>query len=143
MKALKDLEPKEQTKAIKDQSSDKNNQSIISNIFNDLIKKIKIAMNELYESADMSKLYFDYKGLTKGVRLDEYYDFKELFNKIKNNQLSFDQALKNQNNQKQLLKKINEVIIGRKTPEQEEVVINLEKLYNSRGKVINFFKRLC
>ena len=92
-------------------------------------------MNEWYESVDVNKLYFEYKG-TKGVRFYEFYDSKELFNKTNNNQLRFDKALKNQ---KELLKKINEVKIGRKAPEQEEV-INLEKFYNSREEVINFLK---
>ena len=41
VEALKDLKPKQQTKAIEDKSSDNNNQSIISNIFNNLIKKKK------------------------------------------------------------------------------------------------------
>ena len=35
------MKPKEQTKAIKDKSGNKNNQSIAVNIFNDLIKKEK------------------------------------------------------------------------------------------------------
>ena len=39
-------------------------------------------------------------------------DSKELFNKIKNNQLKFDDALKRQ---EELLKKINEIKIGEKT----------------------------
>ena len=92
-------------------------------------------MNEWYESVDVNKLYFQYKG-TECVSFYEYYDSKELFNKTNNNQLRFDKALKNQ---KELLKKINEVKIGRKAPEQEEV-INLEKFYNSREEVINFLK---
>ena len=92
-------------------------------------------MNEWYESVDVNKLYFQYKG-TEGVSFYGYYDSKELFNKTNNNQLRFDKALKNQ---KELLKKINEVKIGRKAPEQEEV-INLEKFYNSREEVINFLK---
>ena len=54
-------------------------------------------MNELYESADKNKLYFEYVGPTK-----EYHDSKERFNEIKNNQLRFDEALKKQ---KELLKK--------------------------------------
>ena len=41
VEALKDLKPKQQTKAIEGKSSDNNNQSIISNIFNNLIKKKK------------------------------------------------------------------------------------------------------
>ena len=44
---------------------------------------------------------------------------KELFSELKNNRLKFDKVLKNQN---ELLKKINEVKMGRKTPEQEEVM---------------------
>ena len=44
---LKDLKPKEQTKAIKGKSDNKNNQSIATNIFNDLIKKRKSIMKEV------------------------------------------------------------------------------------------------
>ena len=36
--------------------------------------------------------------------------------------------------------RINEVKMCRKSPEQEEVVIDLEKFNNSRKEVINFFK---
>ena len=39
-----------------------------------------------------------------------------------------------------MLKKINEVKIGNKTPEQKEVVDNLETFYHSREEVINFFR---
>ena len=52
-------------------------------------------MNECHESVDMNKLYFEYKGSTRDVNIYEYYDSKELFSKIKNNQLRFDEALKN------------------------------------------------
>ena len=44
-------------------------------------------MNEVYESADKNKLYFEYVGPTKDVRFYEYYDSRELFNEIKNNWL--------------------------------------------------------
>ena len=53
---LKDLKPKEQTKAIEGKSRNKNNQSIAANIFNNLIKKGKSIMNEFYESVDKNKL---------------------------------------------------------------------------------------
>ena len=39
-----------------------------------------------------------------------------------------------------MLKKINEVKIGNKTPEQKKVVDNLEKFYNSREEDITFFR---
>ena len=44
-------------------------------------------MNEFHESVDMNKLYFEYKGSTRDVNIYEYYDSKELFSKIENNQL--------------------------------------------------------
>ena len=42
------------------------------------------------------KLYFKYEGNTKDVSFYEYIDSKELLNKIKINQIKFDDALKKQ-----------------------------------------------
>ena len=63
-------------------------------------------------------------------------DSKELFNAIKNNQIKFSEVKNKQNN---FLKKLNEVKIGKKTYEQKEVINNLNKFYNYREEVINFF----
>ena len=108
-----------------------------ANIFNDLINKRKKIMNNLYESVDMNKLRFKHVGPTKDVDFYEYYDSKELFNKIKNNRLRFRDAVKKQ---EELLKQTNEVKIGKKTSEQKEMITNLEKFYHSRDEVINFFR---
>ena len=54
-------------------------------------------MTKLYESVDMNKLLFKYEGNDKDVNFFEFMDSKELFNKIKNNQTKFDDALKNKN----------------------------------------------
>ena len=62
-------------------------------MFNDLIKERNIIMNKLYESVDMNKLFFKYEGKTKDVNFCEFIDSKELFNKIKHNQIKFDDAL--------------------------------------------------
>ena len=94
IEALKDLKPEEQTEAIKYEPKKKNNQSIATIIFNDLINKRKKIMNELYESADKNKLYFDYVGNTKDVRFYEYMDSEELFNELKANRIRFDETLK-------------------------------------------------
>ena len=51
-------------------------------------------MNKLYESVDMNKLSFRYVGNIKDVNFCEYMDSEELFNKIKNNKINFDDALK-------------------------------------------------
>ena len=63
-------------------------------------------------------------------------DSKELFDKLKNGQLKYDDALKRQEG---FLKKLNEVKIGKKTDEQKEVRNNLVKFYRSREEVINLF----
>ena len=94
IEALKDLKPEGQTEAIKYEPKEKNNQSIATIIFNDLINKRKKIMNELYESADKNKLYFDYVGNTKDVRFYEYMDSEELFNELKANRIRFDETLK-------------------------------------------------
>ena len=59
-------------------------------------------------------------------------DSKEPFDEIKNNRLRFDDALKIQ---KELLKKMNEVKMGRKTFEQEKVISNLENVYKCREQL--------
>ena len=94
-------------------------------------------MNKLYGSVDMNKLYFKYEGNTKYVSFYEYMDSKELFNKIENNQIKFDDALKKPN---LLLNKLNDVKLVRKTTEQKKVITNLENFYKSREEVFNFFR---
>ena len=64
-------------------------------------------------------------------------DSKELFNKIKNNQIKFSEV---KNKQNEFLNKLNNIKIGKKTIEQKETINNLEKFYLSREEVINFFR---
>ena len=64
-------------------------------------------------------------------------DSRELFNAVKNDWVGFDYVLKIQ---KELLNKISDVKIGKKTPEQRKVIGNLNKFYLSREEVINFFR---
>ena len=66
----------------------------------------------MYNSFDKNNFKFEYVGPTEDVSFYEYMDSKELFNKIENNQLKFDDALKRQG---EWLKKINEIKIGEKT----------------------------
>ena len=66
------------------------------------------------ESVDKNKLKFEYVCNTKDVSFYEYMDSKELFNKIKNKQLKFDDTIKKR---EEFLNKINEVKISRKNYE--------------------------
>ena len=64
-------------------------------------------------------------------------DSKELFNAIKNSQIKFSEV---KNKQNEFLNKLNNIKIGKKTTEQKEVINNIEKFYNSREEVTNFFR---
>ena len=94
-------------------------------------------MSELYDSVDYNNLNFEYVGPTKDVRFYEYKDSKDLFNAIRNSQIKLTEA---KNKQNEFLNKLSDMKIGKKTPEQKEVINNLEKFYNFRGEVINFFR---
>ena len=51
-------------------------------------------MNELNESVNNNRLYFDYVGSTQDVSFCEYIDSKELFKELKDNRITFNDALK-------------------------------------------------
>ena len=61
---------------------------------------------------------------------------KNFFNVINNSHIKFSEV---GNKQNEFLNKLNEVKIGKKTPEQKEVIDNLEDFYKYREEVINFF----
>ena len=94
-------------------------------------------MSELYDSVDNNNPNFGHLGPTKNVSFYEYMDSKELFNAIKNSQIKFSEV---KNKQNEFLNKLSNIKIGKKTLEQKEVINNLEKFYNSREEVINFFR---
>ena len=91
----------------------------------------------MYENVDYNGLKYEYVGLTEDVSFHKYMDSKELFNKSKDNRFRFDDAKKKQ---KELPNKLNKVKIGKKIPEQKEMINNLENFYKSREDVLNFFK---
>ena len=112
--ALESFKPKEQTKPIEDKS---NNLSKATIIFDDLINKTKEIMSELHDSVDYSNLKFYYIGQTKDAIFYEYMDSKELFNKIKNNQIKFSEV---NNKQNEFLNKLSSIKTGKKTAEQKK-----------------------
>ena len=128
------MKPKEETKPIENKS---NNESKAAIIIDSLINKRKGFMKELYDNVDHNNLNFEYVGPTKSVGFYEYKNSKELFNAIRNNQIKFSEV---KNKQNEFLNKLSNIKIGKKTPEQKEVINNLEKFYLSREEVINFFR---
>ena len=82
-------------------------------------------MSELHDSVDYSNSKFYYIGQTKDVIFYEYMDSKELFNKIKNNQIKFSEV---NNKQNELLNKLSSIKSGKKTAEQKKWLIILKNL---------------
>ena len=134
IEALESLKQKERTKPIEDKS---NNRAEAAIIFNDLINKREEIMSELHDSVDYNNLNFEYVGPTKDVNFYGYMDSKELFNLIKHSQIKFSEV---KNKQNEFLNKLSNTKIGRKTPEQQKIINNLEKFYDSGEEVINFFR---
>ena len=129
--ALESLKPKEETKPIE-------NKSKAEIIFNQLINKKKDLMKELHDSVDYKNLNFKYVDpKNNDVSFYGYRNSKELFSIIKNHQITFDDALKKQN---EFLNKLSNIKIGKKNSEQKEVINNLEKFYLSREEIFNFFR---
>ena len=94
-------------------------------------------MSELYDSFHYNNLKFEYVCPTKDVSFYQYMNSKELFKAIKNRQIKFSEI---KNKQNEFLNKLRNICIGKKIPKQKEVINNLEKFYNSREEVINFFR---
>ena len=83
-------------------------------------------MSELYNSVDYNNLNFEYVGPTKDVSFYEYMDSRELFNAIRNCQIKFSEV------KNEFQNKLNNIKIGKKPPEQKELINNLEQFYNTR-----------
>ena len=94
-------------------------------------------MSKLYDNVNYNNLKFEYIGPTKDVSFYEYKDSKKLFNAIKNSQIKLSEV---KNKQNEFRNKLSNIKIGKKTPEQKEVINNLENFYISREEVVNFFR---
>ena len=94
-------------------------------------------MSELYNSVYYNNLNFEYLGPTKDVSFYEYMDSRELFNAIRNSQIKFSEV------KNEFLNKLNNIKIGKKTPEQKEVINNLEQFYNSREETICYLMQIA
>ena len=94
-------------------------------------------MSELYDSVDYNNLKLNYVGPTKDVTFYEYKDSKELCNAIKNNRIKFSEV---ENKQNEFLNKLSNIKIGKKPPEQKEVINYTEKFDISMEDPINYFR---
>ena len=79
-----------------------------------------------------------YKGPTKDINFSKYNDANCLFDMIKHKDTSLSNAEENQADLKSELSNIE--ISSKKSSAQKKVIKNLEKFYDSRGAVINFYK---
>ena len=77
-------------------------------------------MNKLYDSLDYNNLKFEYVSPTEDVSFYEYKNSKELFNATRDNKIGFSEA---KNKQNDLLNELINIKIGRKTLEQEKIII--------------------
>ena len=69
----------------------------------------------------------------------KYKESQELFNAIKDSQINFDDVVKRQN---QLLSKISNVKIGKKTDNHKKVINNLNNFYILEKKLLIFLETM-
>ena len=69
----------------------------------------------------------------------EYKESKELFNAVKDSQINFDDVVKSQN---ELLSKISNVKMGKKTDNHKKVINNLNNFYILEKKLLIFLETM-
>ena len=92
-------------------------------------------MQELHDNVYYNNSKFEYVGSSKNVLFYEFMDSKELFNAIKNSQITFSEV---KNKQNEFLNKLSNIKSGKKAAKQKEVINNLEKFYNSEKRLLIF-----
>ena len=96
-------------------------------------------MDELYDNVNYKNLKLEYSTLDKNISFYKNMNSKELFNKIKSNQISYDEALKER---KLFLKELNEAKIRGKNNEQKKKLIILKIFINLEKKFLIFLKTI-
>ena len=94
-------------------------------------------MSKLHNAAEFDNLLYHYKGSTKGINVSKYNDAKSLFDMIKNKDTGLSNAEENQADLKSELRNIE--IGGKKAVHKKKIIKNVEKFYDSREAVINFY----
>ena len=92
-------------------------------------------MQELHDNVYYNNSKFEYVGCSKNVLFYEFMDSKELFNAIKNSQITFSEV---KNKQNEFLNKLSNIKSGKKAAKQKEVINNLEKFYDSEKRLLIF-----
>ena len=110
-------------------------------LYNELTEEKKTEIKKLDNSVDRdkNKLIYKYKSDTFDVDFSDYYGAIDLINKIKDGDVSLNQAI---NDQYRLKSKLGDIKKGnpkRKSRTNLSVIKNVDNLYDSRQAAINFF----
>ena len=141
-KQIKAIQGKDFSKSIEKAKLDSDDDLAIlkqKEIYNELTEEKKTEMKNLDNSVDRDKLVYKYKGNTSDSYVSEYYGAIYLINKIKDGDLSLQQAI---NDQYELKSKLGEIKKGNpksKSKTYLDVIKNVDNLYNSRQAAINSF----
>ena len=133
---LKDLKPKEQTKAITYKSDD-NNTSISKEIYDEILEERMDEILKIIREINYSNLVYDFKGPTPSISFTKFEGPMYTYNQLKNGEKTLQQV---EEDQKKFKSELNEITSGNpkhKSQKQSYAIKNVRTLYDSRQKIID------
>ena len=138
-KQIKPIQDKRPIKSIKKFTYDINDGPIVlkeREIYNKLTEESFEKINNLDERVDFDKLVFKYKGNTPDEDFIKFDDALDLMNKIRDGEISLNEAKDQQAKLKSGIEEIKKVQKRYLLKESREARTNIENLYNARKAAI-------
>ena len=135
--ALKNLKPKEQTKAIMYKSDDDDNTPIIKKMYDKILGERKDEILKMSSEIDYENLVYDFKGQTPSINFSVFGGPMYTYNHLKNVDKTLQQVEKEQEDFKTNLNEITSGNLKHKSEKQSHTIKNFKNLYNSRQKIID------
>ena len=137
-KQIKAIQDKGQIKTIKKYAYDAEDTPFISKqkeIFNKFVDERREKIIDLDKKVNSDDLIYRYWCNTADVKFDEFDNALNIINKIQNGKISLEDG---KNNQEKFKSDLGQIKKGKKSKEQKNTLYNIETLYKSRKKLLNF-----
>ena len=137
-KQIKAIQDKGQIKTIKKYAYDAEDTPFISKqkeIFNKFVDERREKIIDLDKKVNSDDLIYRYRGSTADIKFDEFDNALNIINKIQNGKISLEDG---KNNQEKFKSDLGQIKKGKKSKKQKNTLYNIETLYKSRKKLLNF-----
>ena len=132
--ALKDLKPKEQTKALTYKSDD-DKTSISKEIYDEILEERIDAILKMSKEISHGDWVYDFKGPTPSINFGKYEGPMYIYGHMKNGEKTLQQLEEEQTKFKNWLREITSGNPKHKNEKQSHTIKNVRTLYDSRQKI--------